>query len=89
MFGVAGMRLLDEGLAFDPHLLPGWDALRFPVQWRGRRLEIAVRGEPSEVRFRLASGPGPMTVQAGRARRILAPGDDWIVQAVQYQEVKP
>jgi kojibiose phosphorylase len=82
VFGVAGMRLLDDGLAFDPHLLPGWDALQFPVEWRGRRLEIAVGGEPAEVRFRLASGPGPMTVQAGGARRTLAPGDDWIVQSV-------
>jgi kojibiose phosphorylase len=82
VFGVAGMRLLDDGLAFDPHLLPGWDGLRFPVEWRGRRLEIAVQSEPAHMRFRLASGPGPMTVQAGRAQRTLAPGDDWVVDVV-------
>jgi len=43
VFGVAGMQLLEDGLAFDPHLLPGWESLVFAVQWRGQRLEVAVR----------------------------------------------
>lgn len=72
------MRLLDDGLAFDPHLLPGWESLHFAVEWRGRRLEVTVM--PAETRFRLASGSD---VDAGRACEPKAGArEDWGVQTV-------
>ncbi|HEY7294959.1 MAG TPA: glycosyl hydrolase family 65 protein, partial [Dehalococcoidia bacterium] len=47
VFGVAGMRLLADGLAFAPHLLPGWDSLAFAVRWHGARLSVQIEREPA------------------------------------------
>jgi trehalose/maltose hydrolase-like predicted phosphorylase len=73
VFGAAGMRLMADGLAFDPRLLPGWEALRFAVIWRGRRLAVELRPERAE--FRLAPGGPPMAVRVGDEVRVLEPGE--------------
>jgi kojibiose phosphorylase len=57
VFGVAGMRLLADGLAFAPHLLPGWDSLAFAVRWHGARLSVQIEREPAIARFQLGE-PG-------------------------------
>jgi kojibiose phosphorylase len=46
VFGAAGLRLRDEGIAVDPHLLPGWVEMAFPLQWRGRSLRLCLRADP-------------------------------------------
>jgi kojibiose phosphorylase len=40
VFGAAGLQVREDGIAVDPHLLPGWAELAFPVQWRGRLLRL-------------------------------------------------
>src|SRR5690606_160962 len=36
VFGFAGLRFGERGPELEPHLPPGWRALRFPICWRGR-----------------------------------------------------
>ena len=42
VFGFAGLRLREDGLALDPHLPDRWDSLAFRVQWRGRHVAISI-----------------------------------------------
>jgi len=44
VFGFAGLRSLMESdvLRLDPHLPPGWSALRFPLVWHGQPLRVCV-----------------------------------------------
>jgi kojibiose phosphorylase len=76
IFGVAGMQVTDEGLTFDPHLLPGWEALIFTVQWHGHPLKVALYNEPARAKFSLApDAHEPMTICMGQGGRYsLAPG---------------
>jgi len=46
VFGVAGLRVRENGIVLDPHLLPGWAELAFPVQWRGRLLRVRLQADP-------------------------------------------
>ncbi|MBX5489558.1 MAG: glycoside hydrolase family 65 protein [Chloroflexi bacterium] len=76
VFGAAGMQLLDDGLAFDPHLLPGWRSLGFSVQWRGNRLGVRIHGPPARVHLQLPPDARPMCVRVGKGqKRWLAPGE--------------
>ncbi len=61
VLGIAGMRLVEDGLAFDPHLLPGWDGLSFVIRWRGRTASVSVGGDPHGIEVG-TEGEGPMTV---------------------------
>jgi len=63
VFGAAGMRLASDGLAFAPHLLPGWNGLAFSVRWRGCRLDVEVRREPALAHFALSEGGGPICLR--------------------------
>lgn len=75
VFGAAGMQPMEDGLGFDPRLLPGWESLSFAVEWRGRRLEVKIQGEPARVHFTLARDAGPMTIRVGRGdKHSLSPG---------------
>jgi trehalose/maltose hydrolase-like predicted phosphorylase len=67
VFGVAGLQLREDGIVVDPHLLPGWVEMVFPVQWRERlvhlrfeanprRIELAVE-KGDELTLRVAGGP--------------------------------
>lgn len=64
-FGFLGMQPQEEGLRFDPHIPPSWDALRIPLQWRGRRLRVTARPDGAEIAVEagepvaLAFGDGP------------------------------
>jgi trehalose/maltose hydrolase-like predicted phosphorylase len=73
ILGVAGVRLRDDGIAVDPHLLPGWSAMEFPLRWRGRRLAVRITAEPLEVEIAVFEG-GELAVSvvdgpAGRVRQ--------------------
>lgn len=63
VFGVAGVAVRDDGLAFDPRPLPGWESLSFPLTWRGRRAEVTVA--PDRLDVQLTDGPGAMRVHVG------------------------
>ncbi len=61
VLGFAGLRLREDGLAFDPHLPPGWRRLSFHAQWRGRRVVVSVCGDPRGLHVVL-DGEAPMTL---------------------------
>ncbi|MCL5264464.1 MAG: glycoside hydrolase family 65 protein [Chloroflexi bacterium] len=56
VLGFAGARMRQDGLSFDPHLLPEWRTLRFPLQWRGRHLRITIAGKPLALEVTLEEG---------------------------------
>lgn len=64
VFGFLGLKFNQENLRIDPHLLPSWQRLRIPVQWRNRRLTFDVAQQPLKVRVRLEDG-APCTVMLG------------------------
>ena len=61
VFGVAGIRLREDGIALDPHLLPGWTEMRCSVQWRGRVLRLMLAADPARVEIEV-DGYGELTV---------------------------
>lgn len=63
-----------EAILFEPHLLPGWRTLAFPLAWRGRELDVIV--EPGAIEVAV-EGDLPLSLGAGdgaAARVIAAPG---------------
>jgi kojibiose phosphorylase len=56
VFGAAGLRAREDGIAVDPHLLPGWAEMAFPVQWRGRSLQLRLVAEPRSIEVEVESG---------------------------------
>ncbi|HWW46956.1 MAG TPA: glycosyl hydrolase family 65 protein [Xanthobacteraceae bacterium] len=56
VFGAAGLRLGDDGIAVDPHLLPGWVEMSFPLQCRGRLLRLCLRTAPRQIEVTVERG---------------------------------
>ena len=56
VFGVAGLRVRENGIVLDPHLLPGWTELTFPVQWRGRLLRLCFQADPRRIEVAVERG---------------------------------
>jgi trehalose/maltose hydrolase-like predicted phosphorylase len=56
VFGVAGLRVREDGIAVEPHLLPGWAELAFPVQWRGRLLRLCLQADPKRIEVTIEHG---------------------------------
>lgn len=65
VFGVAGLRLSENGITLDPHLLPGWAELTFPVQWRGRLLRLCFRTDPRQIDVTVERGEELIIVIVG------------------------
>jgi trehalose/maltose hydrolase-like predicted phosphorylase len=61
VLGVAGVRLREDGIALDPHLLPGWTEMRCSVQWRGRVLRLTLAAEPARIKVEV-DGSGELTL---------------------------
>jgi trehalose/maltose hydrolase-like predicted phosphorylase len=68
IFGVAGMVVREDGLAFAPHLLPKWRRLRFSVLWRGRRLRVSLTPRRMEA---MLQGKRGMRLQVGDSPSLL------------------
>lgn len=67
-FGAAGLRLRDDALVIDPHLLPGWSALRFPIEWRGQTLNLVTYEDPPRIDVQIAGDSAvPIAVADGPA----------------------
>ena len=45
VFGFGGIQLTDQGPQATPHLPPGWQRLKFKLQWRGEWHEFDLRSE--------------------------------------------
>jgi kojibiose phosphorylase len=56
VLGAAGVRVQETGIAVDPHLLPGWAELAFPVQWRGRLLRLRFQSDPRRIEVAVEKG---------------------------------
>ena len=56
VFGVAGLRVREDGIVLDPHLLPGWAEMAFPVQWRGRLLRVSLQADPRRIEVTIERG---------------------------------
>src|SRR5262249_38744644 len=85
VFGVAGVRPCpsnEETLLIEPHLLPGWRHLGFPLSWRGSQLavplepsalEVAVTGErPARVALGGERGGATVSIVVEPGRRYVA-----------------
>jgi len=71
VYGFGGMRDYDGDLEFHPRLPGAWARLRFPLTWRGSRIEVDLR--PEEVTYRLVEGPA-LTLRHEGEPIELAPG---------------
>jgi len=74
VFGFAGLSLHSDGVALDPRLPPGWTRLAFPLQWRGRRIRIAI----DQIRNCLEA-----TLEAGAAMTVVVAGARYSLQTGQ------
>ena len=74
VFGFAGLSLHSDGVALDPCLPPGWTRLGFPLQWRGRRIRIAI----DQIRNRLEA-----TLEDGAAMTVVVAGARYSLQTGQ------
>jgi len=70
VFGFGGMALREDGLAFEPRLPRSWRGLRFRVQWRGRRLKVAVSDQGRTLAVELEKGRPMRVYAAGRTHRL-------------------
>jgi kojibiose phosphorylase len=68
IFGFAGLELRPQGLRLNPRLLPHWKGVIFPLQWRGRRLRIAL--EPAATRVLVEDGPAPLKLQLAGGKEL-------------------
>jgi kojibiose phosphorylase len=69
VFGFAGVEVRGSGLRFNPHLLPHWRRLSFPLQFRGRKLRVGM--EPASVKIHIEEG-GDLNVALGGGKEFLA-----------------
>jgi kojibiose phosphorylase len=74
VFGVAGLGMREEGIVVDPHLLPGWRQLAFPLQWRGRSLRLSFEADPRRIEVVLKKGG---RTDGSRARGAGLSGPRW------------
>lgn len=56
VFGAAGLQVREDGIAVEPHLLPGWTELAFAVQWRGRLLRLRFVADPRRIEVAVEKG---------------------------------
>jgi trehalose/maltose hydrolase-like predicted phosphorylase len=52
IFGFGGLYAREGGLRLDPHLLPHWKKLAFPLQWHGSQLQVTIDRERIRVLVR-------------------------------------
>lgn len=80
VLGFAGVFFATDGIGLRPQLPPEWKALRFPLQWHGRRLRVAIDTVTSLVSVQLETGDA-MAVHVGSERHWLTTGQS-VVTAI-------
>jgi kojibiose phosphorylase len=75
-FGFGGISFTQNGIRCDPQLPATWQVLRFPLQWRGRRIRISIRQAPLTLSITLEGGR-PLSVEIGDLRHRLRSRDTW------------
>ena len=76
VFGFGGISIMPDGLRCEPHLPPSWRALRFAVQWRGRRVRFEITAAPLHVTVTLEHG-SPLVVEIGGQRTTVRRAQAW------------
>lgn len=81
--GFAGMRDAGRKLSFDPRLPAQWGSLEFALQWRGRRIDVAL--QPSQMTFTLNGHVGararePIEISVRGVSHALQPGVPCVVE---------
>jgi trehalose/maltose hydrolase-like predicted phosphorylase len=61
VFGVAGVRLREDGIALDPHLPPGWTKMSCSLRWRGCVVRLTLCADPAEIGVEV-EGSGELTI---------------------------
>jgi len=61
VFGVAGVRARENGIALDPQLPEGWKQLGCCVQWRQCRLRLILAADPARIEIAV-EGSGELTI---------------------------
>jgi trehalose/maltose hydrolase-like predicted phosphorylase len=61
VFGVAGVRAREDGIALTPQLPQGWTQLGCCVQWRGCRLSLMFAADPARIEVAV-EGSGELTI---------------------------
>ncbi len=86
VFGVAGVRLLEDGVALDPHLPGGWTEISFSIRWRRQLLRVMLAAKGPQIRvgvegaqeLTLALVDGPSCVaRPGAAYSLSRDGVSW------------
>ena len=72
VMGFGGCEIHSEGLYFNPHLLPHWRRLTFPLRWRDCQLRVSI--EPSRIAVQAEKGAGTPTVRLPGGREVMIRG---------------
>jgi trehalose/maltose hydrolase-like predicted phosphorylase len=79
VLGFGGLSFSTEGIRCEPHLPEAWRSLEFPIQWRGRRVRLALRQAPLTLTATLEHGQ-PLLLEVGDLRHRLLAGQPWTYQ---------
>jgi len=82
VLGFAGVTFHDDGIGLKPQLPEEWTAMCLPLQWRGRRLEVAINKVERTVRVRVDTGEA-MATYIGGTRHWLEPGQTILIEVPQ------
>jgi trehalose/maltose hydrolase-like predicted phosphorylase len=78
VFGFAGFRPSQDGVSFAPNLLPQWQRLSFPLQWRGREMRTSI--EQKSVRVS-SDGEEPLKLRLEDGPEVIAnPGKEYAIE---------
>ena len=81
VFGAAGLKARENGIALDPRLLPGWTEMTFSVQWRGCLLRLHFEADPRCIEVAVETGDElTLAILDGPACRARA-GQRYVVRA--------
>lgn len=78
VFGFAGVQAGRERITLDPHLLPSWRRLHFPLQWRGRKLRLAMNRD--SIRISVEKGEKPVPVRVAAQEAQVPVGAEWLAE---------
>ncbi len=70
VFGFGGVEAHRDGLTINPHPLPYWQRLGFPLHFRGRELRLRI--EPDRLGLRFEDGSEPVRISLTGGQELLA-----------------
>jgi trehalose/maltose hydrolase-like predicted phosphorylase len=78
VFGFAGLKMRLDGLSFAPNLLSRWRRLAFPLQWRGRKLRVAI--DPEKIRIGVLGTQALHLYMEGGSEITAGPEGDYVAE---------